>query len=287
MKTVAIAGASGFVGTHLTKFLTHFGYEVSKITREELANNELLISKFNKTDIVINLSGANIIHRWNDAYKKELYSSRIDTTQKIVYAIKNAEHKPKVLISTSAVGIYSNKKVNSEENFEYGTNFLATLCKTWEEEAFKATEDTRVAIFRFGIVLGKNGGALQSMLLPFKFGLGGTIGDGSQYFSFIHIEDLKNAFKFIIENENLNGAFNLGASVPTTNKGLTKALGKTLNRPTFLPVPQFALKLLYGEGATVLTDGQSMIPKRLEDNGFNFEFKTIESAIENLLGEKS
>lgn len=285
MKTIAISGASGFVGTHLTNFFKSFGYQVSKISREELSNSSLLSQKFEQTDIVINLSGANIIHRWNDEYKKELYHSRIDTTQKIVTAIQSANNKPKVLISTSAVGIYSNKQINSEEDCNYGKNFLARLCKTWEDEALKAKNDTRVVIFRFGIVLGKNGGALQSMLLPFKLGLGGTIGNGNQYFSFIHIEDLKNAFKFVIEQENLSGAFNLGAPQPTTNKGLTKALGKTLHRPTLFPVPEFVLKLIYGEGASVLTDGQSMIPQRLEENGFRFQFKTIEETIENLLGE--
>lgn len=285
MKTIAISGASGFVGTHLTNFFKSFGYQVSKISREELSNSSLLSQKFEQTDIVINLSGANIIHRWNDEYKKELYHSRIDTTQKIVTAIQSANNKPKVLISTSAVGIYSNKQINSEEDCNYGKNFLARLCKTWEDEALKAKNDTRVVIFRFGIVLGKNGGALQSMLLPFKLGLGGTIGNGNQYFSFIHIEDLKNAFKFVIEQENLSGAFNLGAPQPTTNKGLTKALGKTLHRPTLFPVPEFVLKLIYGEGSSVLTDGQSMIPQRLEENGFRFQFKTIEETIENLLGE--
>lgn len=287
MKTIAIAGASGFVGTHLSTFFTHLGFSVTKISRDELANSTLLTKKFEQTDIVINLSGANIIHRWSDDYKNKLYHSRIDTTQKIVNAIKEANIKPKLLISTSAVGIYSNKKVNSEEDFEYGKNFLAKLCQTWEKEALKAKDDTRVVIFRFGIVLGKNGGALQSMLPPFKLGLGGTIGNGSQYFSFVHIEDLKNAFHFIITQEKLEGAFNLGAPQPTTNKGLTKALGKTLHRPTLLPVPEFVLKLIYGEGATVLTDGQSMIPQRLEENGFKFQYKTIEETIENLLGEEN
>lgn len=285
MKTIAISGASGFVGTHLTNYFKSFGYEVSKISREELANSSLLTKKFEHTDIVINLSGANIIHRWNDEYKKELYHSRIDTTQKIVTAIQQTTNKPKVLISTSAVGIYSNKQINSEEDCEYGKNFLARLCKTWEDEALKAKKDTRVVIFRFGIVLGKNGGALQSMLLPFKLGVGGTIGNGNQYFSFVHIDDLKNAFKFIIEHDTLSGAFNLAAPQPTTNKGLTKALGKTLHRPTLFPVPEFVLKLIYGEGASVLTDGQSMIPQRLEENGFRFQFKSIEDTIENLLGE--
>ncbi|WP_419770440.1 MAG: TIGR01777 family oxidoreductase [Candidatus Marinarcus sp.] len=286
MKTIAITGASGFVGTHLTHFFKELGYEVLKISRAELLQPNVLEVTLSKTDIVINLAGANIIHRWTESYKKELYSSRIDTTKALVTAIKTISNKPKVFISTSAVGIYSNKQINSEDDFEYAEGFLATLCQTWEEEALKAKENTRVCIFRFGIVLGKDGGALQSMLPPFKLGLGGTIGNGNQYFSFIHIDDLMQAFKFVIEKETLEGAFNLAAPTPTTNKGLTLALGKTLKKPTFLPVPPFVLRLIFSEGATVLTDGQSMIPKRLEESGFKFTYQNIEETIENLLGEK-
>lgn len=286
MKTIAISGASGFVGSHLKDYFSPLGFEVFALSRSDLSNEHLLQEKLSKSDIVINLSGANIIHRWNESYKKLLYSSRIDTTQKIVNAIKAIENKPSVLISTSAVGIYSNKQVNSEEDYDYGDNFLAKLCQDWEAEALKAKEDTRVSIFRFGIVLGKDGGALDNMLPAFKLGIAGTIGDGHQHFSYIHIDDLMKAYDFVIHNENLDGVFNLGAPHPTTNKALTKALGKTLHRPTLFPLPPFVLRLIYSEGATVLTDGQSMIPKRLMDNGFEFKHKTIEETIENLLGEK-
>ena len=183
------------------------------------------------------------------------------------------------------VGIYSNKKQYHEENIEYSEDFLGGVCKDWEDEALKANEyGVRTAIFRFGIVMGE-GGALAKMLIPFKLGVGGTIGDGSQAFSFIHIDDLINAYKFVIENENMQGAYNLTAPIPTTNKGLTKALGNTLNRPTILPVPQFALNLIFSEGAKVLTDGQSVLPQRLLDAGFKFKYKTIEETIENLLGD--
>lgn len=285
MKTIAISGASGFVGTHIKNYFTPLGYEVVGISRSDLSNEQQLQEKITQSDVVINLAGANIIHRWSDSYKELLYHSRIDTTQKIVDAIKKVVNKPAVLISTSAVGIYSNEQVNSEEDYQYGDNFLANVCKQWEEEAFKAKEDTRVCIFRFGIVLGKDGGALQTMLPPFKFGVGGTIGDGSQYFSFIHIDDLLRAYEFIITHKEHDGIFNLGAPEPTTNKGLTKALGKTLHRPTLFPVPQFALQLIYGEGASVLTDGQSMVPKHLLDSGFEFKYHNIEQTIENLLGE--
>ncbi len=281
MKTIAISGASGFVGTSLTKFFSNIGYKVIPISREILNNNNKLEELLNTTDIVINLAGANIINRWSESYKKLLYSSRIDTTSKIVKAINSISNKPKILISTSAVGIYDNISTY-DENGSFSNDFLSNLCQDWEKEALKAkNETTKVAIFRFGIVLGQEGGALQKMITPFKLGLGGTIGSGKQAFSFVHIDDLLNTYKFVIENSH-EGIFNLTAPKPTTNKGLTLALGKTLKRPTILPVPEFVLKLIFSEGARVLTDGQSAIPKKLLDLGFEFKFKTIEETIENL-----
>ncbi|MGE4383860.1 MAG: TIGR01777 family oxidoreductase [Arcobacter sp.] len=281
MKTIAISGASGFVGTSLTKFFSNLGYKIIPISREILNNNNKLEELLNTTDIVINLAGANIINRWSESYKKLLYSSRIDTTSKIVKAINSISNKPKILISTSAVGIYDNISTY-DENGSFSNDFLSNLCQDWEKEALKAkNETTKVAIFRFGIVLGQEGGALQKMITPFKLGLGGTIGSGKQAFSFVHIDDLLNAYKFVIENSH-EGIFNLTAPKPTTNKGLTLALGKTLKRPTILPIPEFVLKLIFSEGARVLTDGQSAIPKKLLDLGFEFKFKTIEETIENL-----
>ena len=281
MKTIAITGASGFVGTSLTKYFSDLGYKIIPISRDILNNNKKLEETLNQTDIVINLAGANIINRWSESYKKLLYSSRIDTTSKIVTAINSVQNKPKLLISTSAVGIYDNKSTYNE-NGSFSNDFLSTLCQNWEKEALKAkNETTKVSIFRFGIIMGKDGGALQKMITPFKLGVGGVIGSGNQAFSFIHIEDLLNAYKFVIENE-YEEVFNLTAPVPTTNKGLTKALGKTLNRPTLFPVPEFVLNLIFSEGARVLTDGQSAIPQKLLDLGFEFEFKNIEDTIENL-----
>ena len=281
MKTIAISGANGFVGTSLTNFFSSFRYKIIPLSRDILNNKSKLEEVLNSTDIVINLAGANIINRWSESYKKLLYSSRIDTTSKIVNAISSISNKPKLLISTSAVGIYDNKSIY-DENGSFSNDFLSNLCQDWEKEALKAkSEATKVAIFRFGIILGKDGGALQKMITPFKFGLGGTIGSGKQAFSFIHINDLLNAYKFVIEND-YDGVFNLTAPTPTTNKGLTLALGKTLKRPTILPVPQFVLNLIFSEGARVLTDGQSVVPKKLLDLNFNFKHKTIEETIENL-----
>lgn len=283
MKTIAISGASGFVGTNLKDYFTNLGYKVIPISRDILNKKDKLEELINSSNIIINLAGANIINRWTDKYKKLLYSSRIDTTSKIVNAINNVKNKPELLISTSAVGIYDNQFIHDEDG-SYSNDFLSKLCQDWENEALKANSfNTRVAIFRFGIVLGKDGGALQKMLTPFKLGLGGIIGNGKQAFSFIHLDDLLNAYKFVIENSNANLAFNLTAPTPTTNKGLTLALGKTLKRPTILPVPEFILNLIFSEGAKVLTDGQNVIPKKLQDLGFEFKYKNIEDTIENLL----
>lgn len=279
MKTIAISGASGFVGTSLKGFFQEKGFSVIAISRSFLDDKKKLQEIISKTDIVINLAGANIINRWSESYKKVLYSSRIDTTNKIVEAINSCENKPKLLISTSAVGIYDNEKCHDERP-HFANDFLSKLCQEWEHSANKA--DTKVAIFRFGIVLGKNGGALQKMLTPFKLGLGGIIGSGRQAFSYIHIEDLLRAYDFVIKKE-LDGIFNLTTPYPTTNYGLTKALGKALKKPTFFPVPAFILQLIFSEGAKVLTDGQEVVPQRLLEEGFEFKFKEIDETIENLV----
>lgn len=282
---VAISGANGFVGKNLTLFLKGFGYEIVAIGRSDFKLNvDEFMQKLNGVEIIINLAGAPIIKRWTKSYKKEIYSSRIDTTKKIVDAIKKMEIKPKLFISTSAVGIYDNKRVHSEDDFGYANDFLSKVCQEWEGEALKAKDDTKVAIFRFGIVLGYGGGALAKMLPSFKLGIAGTIGDGSQGFSFIHIRDLERAFKFVIDKK-LDGIFNLSAPEPTTNKGLTKTLGKALHRPTILPLPPFILHLVYGDGGKVLTDGQQMIPKKLLNSGFEFEFKDINEAINDIVSK--
>lgn len=280
MKTIAISGISGFVGSNLKRFFKKRGYEVTPIKRDDLKDEEKLISIVENSHIIINLSGANIIARWSEKYKKILRQSRIDTTNALVYAINKAKKQPKLFISTSAVGIYKTKKCYDEENCEFADDFLATLCKEWEESAQKALH-VRVCIFRFGIVLG-DGGALKKMLPPFRFGLGGNIGSGKQYVSFIHIEDLLRAYEFVIENEDLKGAFNLTSPHPTTNEEFTKSLGEVLRKPTIFPIPEFVLKLIFGEGAKVLTSGQCLFPKRLIDSGFSFEFGHILDVLKDL-----
>lgn len=283
MKTIAITGSSGFVGTNLKRFFESRGFKVIAIKRTELNNIDKLCQIIEKTNILINLAGANIINRWTEEYKKLLKTSRLNTTKALVEAMAKVNTKPEVFISTSAVGIYKNKTCYDEEYYDYEDDFLGNLCKSWEKEALKAKKiGIRTIVFRFGIVLG-DGGALEKMLTPFKFGLGGTIGDGSQDFSFIHMDDLIKAYEYVSENKTCVGIYNLTAPNPTTNNGLTKSLGKTLNRPTILPIPEFILNLIFSEGAKVLTDGQCVKPKRLLDSGFKFKFKSIDDAISNLV----
>ncbi|WP_418178781.1 TIGR01777 family oxidoreductase [Aliarcobacter lanthieri] len=282
MKTIAISGSSGFVGQSLVDFLSKQNYKILNIKRDDLKDNQKLDFIVNSCDILINLNGANIINRWSDSYKELLVSSRIDTTKRLVNSLKRVDKRQRTFISTSAVGIYDNKSLY-DENGSFSNDFLSKLCQNWEKEAQKVKDDfTKVAILRFGIVLGKNGGAFKKMILPFRLGVGGVIGSGKQSFSFIHIEDLLRVYKFIIE-KNIDGVFNCTAPIPTTNFEYTKTLGKVLNRPTIFPIPEFILKLIFSEGAKVLTDGQSTIPKNLLDFGFEFKYNNIEETLKSLV----
>ena len=282
MKTIAITGASGFVGTNLTNFFKSFNYKIIPISRDILNDELKLKSVLDESDVIINLAGANIIGRWTAEYKELLYTSRIDTTKKIVSALNQITDKNKLLISTSAVGIYDNKETHDEDG-TFANDFLSNLCQDWESEALKAkSPNIKVSIFRFGIVLGKGGGAFAKMITPFRLGLGGIIGSGNQAFSYIHITDLLNAYKFVIEN-NYEYTFNLTAPKPTINLLFTRALGKALRRPTVFPIPEFILKLIFSEGAKVLTDGQDVIPKRLLSLGFKFKYNDIKETVDGLI----
>ena len=285
MKRIAITGASGFVGRNLKKMFTKEGYTVVPVKRDILNDVEKLSEVVDGCKAVINLAGANIIHRWSEEYKKLLYHSRIDTTKSLVKAMGKARVKPEVFISTSAVGIYDTKRVYNEDDYELSDDFLGKLCQDWEKEALKAEDaGIRTSVFRLGIVMGEEG-ALQKMLPAFKLGIGGTIGDGKHPFSFIHISDLIRVYKLVVNDEYMSGIFNLTAPKHTTNYALTKALGETLHRPTVIPLPKFVLSLIFGEGSTVLTQGQSIYPKRLLDSGFEFEFETIEETVNDLAGK--
>ena len=284
MKKIAIVGANGFIGTHMQSFFKAKGFTVLPLGKEDTQKSTEEIAKILEgTDLVINLAGAQIIHRWSASYKKVLYNSRIITTQKLVAAMVQMQKKPELFISTSAIGIYATDGPMSESNYTYSDNFLAKICKDWEAEARQADDFTRVIIFRFGVVLGKGGGALSKMLPAFRLGIAGTIGDGSEPFSWVHIDDLLSAYLFVFANDKCKGTFNLCAPNPVTNRELTKTLGKVLHRPTVIPLPKFLLRFLFSEGATVLTEGQRVIPERLLENGFTFKYPTIKEALLEIL----
>lgn len=275
---IVISGASGFVGSFLCEYFAKRGHEIVKIGVKDFEGD--LRAKLEGAEFVINLCGAPIIGRWSEEYKKTLVSSRMGTTKKLTDAMTALEQKPNAFFCASAVGYYAEGE-NDEFSYKKADDFLGNLCENWENEAKKVESiGIRCINMRFGIVIGKNGGALSQMLPIFRLGLGGKIGSGKQGFSWIHLSDLANAINFIYE-KGLDGAFNFTAPYPTTNAGLTKALGEALHRPTVFPVPEFALRLLYSEGAKVLTGGQKVYPKRLLDAGFVFEYETIDAAIKD------
>ena len=281
---ISMSGATGFIGDMLkTRFIDR-GWQVNVIDRKslDLEDKEFIDKKIEGSDVVINLAGAPILKRWNDRYKKEIYQSRIDTTRKITTAIRDAHRKPLVFISGSAIGIYNSTETHTEESLHFADDFMGKVCRDWEHEALEAIGSTRVVIFRTSVVLGRNGGALKTMYAPFKFGLGGIIGNGKQPFSWIHETDLINACLFTIENEKISGIVNGVAPNPTTNYHFTKTFGKVLTQPTIMSVPEFALKLVYGEGSQALTSGQKVLPEKLLKAGFTFSFPTIEKALMNL-----
>jgi uncharacterized protein (TIGR01777 family) len=284
---VVMSGASGFVGNHLSREFEERGWETVPLTRLDFKLSDSdLAQKLAGADLVVHLAGAAINRRWTKEYKKELYSSRIDTAGKIVRTMGMMARKPKLFISTSAVGIYAGEGKYDEENAVYADDFLGRLAQEWEKAALEAKKlGIRTVIFRFGIVLGRDGGILKEMRLPFKLGLGGTIGSGKQAFSWVHIKDQIRAYFYIIEHEKMEGVFNLMAPNPTTNYGLTKALGAVLHRPTFFAIPKFLLKLRFGtEAAEALAGGQYVTPGRLPEAGFEFKFTTVEEALEDLFG---
>jgi hypothetical protein len=270
---VAITGASGFVASHLIKKFPNFVPIHRNDTKEQI------LEKLLGVDVVFNLAGAPIIKRWSDAYKKVLISSRVDTTRTLVAAIN--ESNVKHFISTSAIGAYPDLMACDESFNGYGGDFLATLTQSWENEALKCNKPT--AIVRFGVILGADGGALAQMLPPFRFGVGGVIGDGKMMMSWVDVDDLVGIYNHIIEHH-LTGVYNITAPHPVTNEVFTKALGSVLHRPTIFPLPEFVLGLLFGEGATVLTGSKEVYPKAIMDAGYTFKYPTIQDSLAHLLG---
>jgi len=280
---IAISGANGFIGKQLTSYFQAKGNDVRSISRiKEGTHVSEIVMQLSGVDVIINLAGAPIVGRWTRRYKKTLFDSRINTTRKIVEAINLMDKKPELLISASAVGIYSSVGTQTESKYQVANDYLGEICSAWELEAKKAVPFSRVAITRFGIVLGKDGGALKRILPLFRYGLGGKIASGKQGFSWIHVYDVIHAIEFIIENPQLSGEFNLTAPDLIDNSKFTKVLSKMLGKPALLPVPVFALKLIFGEGSIAVTGGQFAFPEHLTDEGFQFSYPDIKFALDDL-----
>jgi uncharacterized protein len=300
---VVIAGGSGFIGKKLIDEFLQTRYEVTLLSRTpekakknittvhvefwDTKTNNALINVLDGADAVINLTGESIASkRWTKIQKERILSSRIESTQAIVHAIKQMKHKPAVLLNASAVGYYGNVPEDEvTEATSRGAGFLTTVCARWEAEALKAQEfGVRVVLLRTGIVLDKNGGALKRFLFPFRFFIGGPLGSGMQWFPWIHLQDEVSAILFTMENENIIGPLNLAAPEPVRMLEFCRKLGKILHRPSWMHVPAFALKFALGEMAEpLLLHGQKMIPRKLIDAGFKFHFPDLEDALRDLL----
>ncbi len=294
---ILITGGTGFVGTQLTSRLIQDGTEVTILTRSEKKPEKGAPGIFylqgdptqkgpwqeaiKNHDAIINLAGASIFSRWTDEHKKAIRESRVRTTRNIVESILPHPEQKITLFSTSAVGYYGfhGDEVLFEES-PPGNDFLAKIAVEWEGEALKAGEkDARVVITRFGIVMGEKGGALNQMIPLFKKYIGGPIGSGKQWFSWIHIKDLAEAFVFMMKHPEISGPVNVCSPNPVRNKDLAKVLGKVLHRPSFIPAPGFMVKLVLGEFGSVILEGQRVLPRRLLDLGFVFQYPDIDKAL--------
>lgn len=302
---IAITGATGFVGTRLVEKLATDNHivvftrnvekarsifpanilpklELVNYTPKELGDWQ---DKIDGCDAVINLAGAPIAERWNDSYKQEILESRTLGTKTIVSSIEQCRQKPQVLINASAIGFYGTSETETyTEISPSGNDFLAQVCQEWESAAERVKNSgVRLVIFRLGIVLG-NGGALAKMIPPFKIFAGGPIGEGKQWFSWIHREDVVEMIIQALKDSNLNGTFNATAPYPVTMNELCKTLGEVLKRPSWLPVPSFALELLLGDGAKVILEGQKVLPQKTMDvMNYNFIFPQLKSALQHII----
>lgn len=296
---ILVSGSSGLIGSEFVSFLRNNGHEVVRLLRHKSDNlqntiswdikNKLYnVSDFEDFEVVVNLAGETIFGRWTESKKNRIEKSRVESTKLLSEIFSKLDKKPTVFICASAIGYYGDRgdEILTEDSSK-GKGFLASLCEKWEEAASSAAVlGVRAVSLRIGLVLSKKGGALKQMLVPFKMGFGGNIGDGNQYWSWITIYDLVRSIDFIITNDSIVGPVNLVSPEPIKNKDFSKTLGKVLNRPAILPVPAFAIKSIFGEmGREALLAGSRVLPKKLLDNGFKFSHTDLLYAFKYLLSK--
>ena len=295
---IFITGGTGLIGRHLIPaLLRDASTKITVLTRDttkakaSLPGNVALVTSlddtldFDDVDAVINLAGEPIADkRWSETQKTRICESRWQITQQLTDKINAAAQPPATFISGSAIGYYGRQgdKLVTEAFTEVHHEFTHTVCEKWERIALQASPKTRVCLLRTGVVLSHDGGALSKMRLPFSLGLGGRIGDGNQYMSWIHINDMVAAILFLLEHKHCEGAYNLTAPTPVTNSEFVKAYAASLGRPAIFPMPALALKLLMGEAADLLVTGQRVVPQKLVDAGFKFSFTDIGSAFADI-----
>jgi len=299
---IVIAGGTGFIGSHLCRTLIEHQHDVTVLSRNStkatktLPNSVVVASwnglstkaleqTLNDTDALINLSGEAIADaRWTESRKQLLRSSRIDTTRILVDALSRASHRPRTLINASGIGFYGPQHNQSvTEVSPCGSGFLAGLCVDWEGAARRAEEfGVRVILLRIGMVLGQTGGALSRMALPFRLFLGGPISPGTQKVSWIHQKDLSELMNWLLHKSDIFGPVNAVAPESVTMKEFCKTFGHVLDRPSWIPVPEFVLNLTLGEMATLMTTGQEVRPLVAEQKGFNFSYPKLDSALQSL-----
>lgn len=295
--TIVIAGGSGFLGRKLVQRLEGDGHTVAILTRKPVRANDVqwnpdgssgtLPRHLDGTDAVINLAGEGIAdQRWSGARKAALRNSRILSTRTLVRAVAQCARPPQVFVSASGVGYYGPRGDEPiSESASAGSDFLGQLCVEWEQEArFVESPGTRLAIVRTGLALAADGGALRRMLLPFKLGLGATIGSGDQFMPWIHVDDWTALVAWLVGNDRAAGAFNAAAPMPVTNRTFTRTLGRVLHRPAVLHAPGFVLQAALGEMSTLLLNGQRALPAYAEQLGFRFTHRELEPALQSILG---
>jgi len=300
---ITITGATGFIGSSLIRNLLDSGHAIHILGRRRPAslpesvgfsnwkstNEEPPPESLSGADAVIHLAGEPVAQRWTPEVKKRIRASRVEGTRQLVNALSTQSRRPAVLVSGSAIGFYGSRgdEVLTEDS-DAGDDFLARVTNAWENAAELAEAlGIRVVLLRTGLVLGKGGGALAKMLPPFRFGLGGRLGSGKQWMSWIHIDDLIRLILFSIGNAAVRGPVNGTGPQPVTNAQFTKELAAVLHRPAVLPVPRFALKLALGEMANAVLGSQRVIPRVAQSAGFEFQYPQLRGALERLLAEGS
>ena len=299
--TVLITGATGLVGQELVNLLLQNGHNVHYLStsKSKLVTNtnykgfywnpknaEIDTNALTDVEVIIHLAGANVAKKWTTAYKEEIIESRVLSTQLLYQTLQKNSHQVKQIISASAVGIYPDSLTNiyHETDLDIDVSFLGNVVKQWENEVSQFEKlEIIVSKIRIGIVLAKNGGALQEMAKPIQYGVGAAFGSGEQYQSWIHVQDLVVIFQFVMENQ-LAGVYNGVAPYPVTNSELTKAIAKTLGKPLFLPnIPKFVMKLILGEMHQILFSSQHVSCRKLLDENFQFKFASLDKALNDLL----